>query len=90
MRQLAVWPKTYDTNNGQWVSAQDADELAKALQKALDNPKRMERSSAVAQARSEAVSAATGAPYEVRVEGDDTTFIREMIGFFKKGRFQIW
>jgi len=26
MGQFADWPKTYDTNDGQWVSAQDADQ----------------------------------------------------------------
>lgn len=89
MGQLTVWPKTYDSNDGQWVSARDAAELARALQRALDDPKRAERASAVARARSEAVRIATGRSYEIRVEGDDTSFIREVIGFFQKGRFQI-
>jgi len=68
MGQFADWPKTYDTNDGQWVSAQDCRPVGRAFAKALNDPKRMERASAVAQARSEAVRAATGASYEVRVE----------------------
>ena len=86
----SAWPKTYDSNDGQWISAEDAERLAGALQRALDDPARVERASVIAKARTAAVRAATGSDYEVRVEGDDTPFLRDMIGFFQKGRFQIW
>jgi hypothetical protein len=85
-----TWPKTYDSNDGQWVSAEDAESIARALQSALEDPKRSERSAAVAQARSAAVSQALGRPHQIGVIGDDTEYIRQMIEFFRKGRFQIW
>jgi len=90
MAEPESWPKTYDSNDGQWVSAEDGQALAQALQSALGDPRRAERVGIVAPARSEAVSNATGRPYQVRVEGDDTQFISQMIEFFLKGRFQIW
>jgi hypothetical protein len=83
------WPKSYDSNDGQWVSAEDAGELAGALQAALDDARRVERLTLAAQAESKALSHATGRPCQVRVESNDEEYIRQMIEFFRKGKFQI-
>jgi hypothetical protein len=84
------WSKTYDSNDGQWVSDEDAEALARALQAALDDPRRVERLTLAAKAESEALSQATGRTCRVRVETDDAAHIRQMIEFFRKGRFKIW
>jgi len=84
------WPKTYDSNDGQWVSAADASALARALQSALDDPRRVERLTLAAKAESEALSQATGRPCQVRVETDDAVYIGQIIEFFRKGGFKIW
>ena len=84
------WAGTYDSNDGQWVSDQEAQALARALQAALDDPQRVERLTIAAQAESEALSKATGRPCRVRVETNDAEYIAKMIEFFKKGRFEIW
>ena len=83
------WSKTYDSNDGQWVSEADAKALAKALQAALDDPDRIQRLAAEAQAESEALSQATGRPCHVRVQTNDAEYIRQMFEFFNKGRFKI-
>jgi len=85
-----TWPKTYDSSDGQWVSDEDAEALACALQAALDDPRRVERLTAAAKAESDYLTQATGRPCHVRVETNDAEHLGQMIGFFKKGRFQIW
>ena len=84
-----IWPKTYDSNDGQRVSQDDAEALAKALQAALDDPRRVERLTMAAKEESEALTRATGRPCRVRVEANDAEYIRQMIEFFKKGGFRI-
>jgi hypothetical protein len=91
------WSGTYCTNDGQWVSAVDAEAIANALQQAVDNhdPARVERSCEMARMRTadvrEAIQVATGCDFfGGRVDRYNTPFLREMIAFFRKGRFQIW
>ena len=84
------WEKNYASNDGQWVSNEDAEALARALQAALDDPRRVERLTLRAKAESEALSQATGRPCQVRVETEDAVYIGQMIEFFNKGRFKIW
>ena len=84
------WPKTYDSNDGQWVSCEDTEALARALQAALDDARRIERLTIAAQAESEKLSAATGRQCHVRVEINDAEYIGQMVEFFRKGRFKIW
>ena len=83
------WSGTYDSNDGQWVSDEDAEALARALQAALADPQRVERLTVAAKAESETLTQATGRPCHIRVETNDADYIRQMIGFFKKGRFRI-
>ena len=84
------WSKTYDSNDGQWVSDEDAEALVRALQAALDDPQRVERLTTAAKAESEYLTQTTGRPCHVRVETNDAEYIGQMIEFFRKGRFKIW
>jgi hypothetical protein len=86
-----AWPGTYETSDGQRVSSVDAEALASALQRAMDDPEWVESSREIARARAGAVRIA-GSDYEVRatVRGDVMPFLRDMIAFFCKGRFRIW
>ena len=84
------WPKEYCINDGQWVSGEDAEALARALQAAFDDSHRIERLTTAAKAESERLSNATGRQCHVRVETNDADYIRQMIEFFKKGKFRIW
>src|SRR5262249_56326969 len=70
------WPGTYDSNDGQWVSDEEAAALARALQAALDDPRRVERLTLAARAESEALSQATGRRCHVRVETNDAEHLR--------------
>jgi len=86
-----AWPGTYETSDGQRVSSVDAEALASALQRAMDDPEWVERSREIARARAGAVRIA-GSAYEVRatVRGDVMPFLRDMIAFFRQGGFRIW
>jgi len=84
------WEKAYCENSGQWVSDADAQALAKALEAALGDPRRVERLTMAAKAESERLTQATGRSCRVRAETGDEAYIGEMIEFFKKGRFKIW
>ena len=85
------WPGEYDWNAGQSVTSEDAHALASALQQALEDPERPLREREVAAAVSAAGRALKGdVSIEIKVDEDDSDFLREMIAFFREGSFQIW
>jgi len=83
------WPGSYDTNDNQRVSQQDATAMAVALKAALADPNRTARETALAERLTQAVRAATGSTtYTMRI-GDDTAFLTELVKFLECGAFDI-
>jgi hypothetical protein len=84
------WSGHYDSNEGQRVSKRDASAMALALETALADPNRATRGTAVAERLTAAVRAATGdGSYTMRVDGDDSAYLRSMIEFLRCGGFEI-
>ncbi len=84
------WSGHYDSNEGQRVSKRDAAAMALALEAALADPNRAARGAALAERLIAAVRAATGASsYTMRVDGDDSAYLRSLIEFLRGGSFEI-
>lgn len=73
----ASWPATYESNDGQWVSAEDALALAAALRRALEDPARATHERKIAEG------------LDMDAPRDDSGSLGEMIKFFEFGRFQL-
>jgi hypothetical protein len=83
-----IWDGQYDLDAGQQVTAEDATEMARALQFALKDPYRKEIEAAVSRHLSKVLSQITGMPSSVEFP-DITDSIEAVMELCRRGSFTI-
>jgi hypothetical protein len=84
------WAGNYDSNDGQFVRAGDALQLALALERALADPNLPAISDQLAQKTQAVIEQALGKKIPYRLSGEiELPVMREFIHFCKQGEFQI-
>jgi hypothetical protein len=84
------WPGNYDTTEGQRVLADDAINLAMALEKALSHPSLHDKALELARGLTAAIEEAIERPLGYEISSDiEHEFVRGFIEFCRQGAFEI-